>query len=244
MKQHAVSDASGAFRKDFSRSATLSCTIVRYAARRTPIELCDRLEEEWLAVLDELRSSGARLRFALGCCWAASVIDSVGSPTVRQAAGIGIGRGALTRSYGASPSFVRRTDGPSDVPVICEINTTPLIDVLLVLLVTLIISLPLMTHAVKLDLPQSSAFPETNPSPVINLEIDYDGTVAWNGNAVADWKQIESRLRSEAQKIPQPEVRVRADRRVKYDYVARILAAAQRNRIQKIGFVGIAKFED
>jgi biopolymer transport protein ExbD len=127
---------------------------------------------------------------------------------------------------------------------LCEINTTPLIDVMLVLLVTLIISLPIMTHAVRLDLRLAPAPRDPQPPAVIDLDIDFDGTVVWNGTPIASAQQLESYLRAEAQKDPQPEVHLRADRRVKYDFVAKVLASAQRNRIRKIGFADTADFED
>jgi biopolymer transport protein ExbD len=127
----------------------------------------------------------------------------------------------------------------------CDINTTPLIDVMLVLLVTLIVSLPIMTHAVKLDMPQA-----TNPPPeelrpeVIDLELDFDGTVVWNGTMVADLPTLEKYFRTESVKEPQPEIHLRPDRRVKYGYVAGVLAAAQRNRMQRIGFVNTSDFRE
>src|ERR1700754_1516346 len=111
--------------------------------------------------------------------------------------------------------------------VMCDINTTPLIDVMLVLLVTLIVSLPIMTHAVKLDMPQSNNPPPPDQRPeVIDLEIDFDGTVVWNGSVVPI-ESLESYFRNEADKEPQPEIHLRPDRRVKYDYVAKVLATAQ-----------------
>lgn len=130
--------------------------------------------------------------------------------------------------------------------VLIDINTTPLIDVMLVLLVTLIISLPVMTHAVKLDMPNPNAQP---PPPdqqpeVINLEIDGDGTVVWNGNPVTGIPQLEGYFASETTKDPQPEIHLRPDRRARYDVVAKVLAAAQRNHMKKIGFVNVAEFKD
>jgi biopolymer transport protein ExbD len=127
----------------------------------------------------------------------------------------------------------------------CDINTTPLIDVMLVLLVTLIITLPVMTHAVKLDMPQKNdAPPPPNPPEVIDLEIDFDGTVVWNGTAIPDINTLESYFHTEAAKDPQPEIHLRPDRRAKYDVVARVLAAAQRNRMKKIGFVNVSEFAE
>jgi biopolymer transport protein ExbD len=127
----------------------------------------------------------------------------------------------------------------------CDINTTPLIDVMLVLLVTLIITLPVMTHAVKLDMPQKNDAPPPPVQPeVIDLEIDFDGTVVWNGTAIPDINTLESYFHTEAAKDPQPEIHLRPDRRAKYDVVARVLAAAQRNRMKKIGFVNVSEFAE
>jgi biopolymer transport protein ExbD len=125
---------------------------------------------------------------------------------------------------------------------IMDINTTPLIDVMLVLLIMFIITLPVMTHAVKLDMPQSRNAP---PPPVvvepIQLEIDWDGTVIWNGTPV-QLGALEGYFRVEAAKNPQPEVHVRPNRRANYDTVAKVLALAQRNGMQRIGFVGNEQF--
>ena len=135
--------------------------------------------------------------------------------------------------------------GGSAGGVMCDINTTPLIDVMLVLLVTLIVSLPIMTHAVKLDMPQNQPPPPENQRPeVIDLEIDFDGTVVWNGTVVQSLNQLEGYFNEEAKKDVQPEVHLRPDRRAKYDYVAKVLAAAQRNRMKKIGFVNTSEFQD
>jgi len=125
----------------------------------------------------------------------------------------------------------------------CDINTTPLIDVMLVLLVTLIMTLPIMTHAVKLDMPQATPPPDTRPE-VIELEVDFDGTVVWNGTVVPSLNTLENYFSSESTKQPQPEIHLRPDRRVKYDHVAQVLAAAQRNRMKKIGFVNTAEFRE
>ena len=127
----------------------------------------------------------------------------------------------------------------------CDINTTPLIDVMLVLLIVLIFSIPIMTHAVKLDMPQANNPPPQDQRPeVIDLEIDFDGTVVWNGTVVPNIETLESYFRTESRKDPQPEMHLRPDRRAKYDYVARVLAAAQRNRMKKIGFVNTSEFRE
>jgi biopolymer transport protein ExbD len=133
--------------------------------------------------------------------------------------------------------------GTSAGAVMCDINTTPLIDVMLVLLVTLIVSLPIMTHAVKLDMPQTNTPPPPDQRPeVIDLEIDFDGTVVWNGTPIQSLQQLEGYFHTEADKPVQPEIHLRPDRRVKYDFVAKVLAAAQRNRMKKIGFVNVSEF--
>jgi biopolymer transport protein ExbD len=128
----------------------------------------------------------------------------------------------------------------------CDINTTPLIDVMLVLLVTLIITLPVMTHAVKLDMPNpNNPPPPPNQQPeVIDLEIDGDGTVVWNGTPVNGIPQLEGYFGAERDKDPQPEIHLRPDRRARYGIVAQVLAAAQRNHMKKIGFVNVAEFKD
>ncbi len=135
--------------------------------------------------------------------------------------------------------------GASPGAVMCDINTTPLIDVMLVLLVTLIVSLPIMTHAVKLDMPQNSNPPPPDQRPeVIDLEIDFDGTVVWNGTPIQSLDQLEGYFQTEADKPVQAEIHLRPDRRSKYDYVAKVLASAQRNRMKRIGFVNTSEFRD
>src|SRR5262245_13079728 len=119
-----------------------------------------------------------------------------------------------------------------------DINMTPLIDVLLVLLIYLIINLPVATHAVKLDMPTGKGAPPTSEPVVIDLEIDFDGTYYWNGSPVDSFATLEGYFRQESKKDPQPELHIKPNRRVKYNYVALALASAQRNQITRIGFVG------
>jgi biopolymer transport protein ExbD len=131
--------------------------------------------------------------------------------------------------------------GGADEPMM-DINTTPLIDVMLVLLIMFIITLPVMTHAVKLDMPQTKTTPPPeNPMEPIRLDIDFDGTIVWNGTTV-QLGALEGYFRVEAAKNPQPELHVRPDRRANYDTVAKVLALAQRNGMQRIGFVGNEQF--
>ena len=136
--------------------------------------------------------------------------------------------------------------GTASGATFCDINTTPLIDVMLVLLVTLIVTLPVMTHAVKLDMPNVTNPPPPPPTPpeVIDLEIDFDGAVVWNGSQVSGLPQLESFFHASRDKDPQPEIHLRPDRRAKYDIVAKVLAAAQRDHMKKIGFVNVAEFRD
>jgi biopolymer transport protein ExbD len=132
--------------------------------------------------------------------------------------------------------------GGEDAPM-CDVNTTPLIDVMLVLLVMFIITLPIMTHAVKLDMPQDKHQPPPDVLPeVVDLEIDFDGTVVWNGTPVPNIQTLENYFRQESAKDPQPELHLRPDRRARYGVVAQVLAAAQRNRMKKIGFVNTGDF--
>lgn len=128
--------------------------------------------------------------------------------------------------------------------VMVEMNTTPLIDVMLVLLVMLIVTIPIQTHAVKLDLPQANnSTPPSDVKPVvIDLEIDFDGTPIWNGTPVTSRAQLDKYLEDSANQVPQPELHLRPNRLAKYDVVARTLADAQRLGVTKIGFVGTEQY--
>ncbi len=139
--------------------------------------------------------------------------------------------------------FARET--PADATdVVCEINTTPLIDIMLVLLITLIIALPLMTNGVTIELPQGAPPALMPPPEVIDLDIDIDGTVLWNGTALQSLQQLEHYFRAEAAKNPQPQIRLRPSAHVKYDYVAKVLALAQQEHLKKVGFTSTARFQD
>jgi len=131
--------------------------------------------------------------------------------------------------------------GGADEPMM-EMNMTPLIDVLLVLLVMFIITIPVMTHAVKLDMPRPTNAPQQTQPVVINLEIDFDGTILWNGSPIPSVDALDGYFKREAATDPQPELHIRPNKRAEYDVVARVLAAAQRNGLRKIGFVGNEQF--
>ncbi len=122
---------------------------------------------------------------------------------------------------------------------LAEINMTPLIDVMLVLLIIFIINVPQATHAVKIDNPQPP--PPNQPPPpvppeVVNLSIDFDGTLLWNGEAVSR-EQLRQYISSEAPKDPQPEVHIQVDKFAKYEKVAQTLADLQSRGLKKIGFI-------
>ena len=134
------------------------------------------------------------------------------------------------------------TGGGVDEPMM-DINMTPLIDILLVLLIMFIITIPVMTHAVKLDMPRPTDAPPEQIQPVIiNLEILFDGTITWNGTEIPSVEALEGYFRREAAMDPQPELHIRPNKRANYDIVARVLAAAQRNKMTKIGLIGAEEF--
>jgi len=120
------------------------------------------------------------------------------------------------------------------------INVVPLVDIMLVLLIIFIITLPVMTHAVKIDLPRASNDPPPeNPAQPISIDVAYNGYVTWNGSAITP-ADMRARIKEEAAKEPQPEVHLSIDRRAKYDYAAGVLFAVQRGGLKKIGFVADA----
>ena len=117
-----------------------------------------------------------------------------------------------------------------------EINTTPMVDVMLVLLVIFIITAPLLTHAVKIDLPQAASQPEQEKPDTVTLSINAEGKLFWNDAPFED-AELASRLAAEARKKPQPELHLRAERATPYQKLAEIMSAAQSAGIMKIGFV-------
>jgi biopolymer transport protein ExbD len=117
-----------------------------------------------------------------------------------------------------------------------EINTTPLVDVMLVLLIIFIITVPVMNHNVKVDLPRASSQPDETKPENINLSIDAEGKLYWNAEMI-DASQLQSRMSNEANKQPQPELHLRAERTTQYERVAQVMAAAQSSGLAKIGFV-------
>ena len=126
--------------------------------------------------------------------------------------------------------------------VMVDINTTPLIDVMLVLLIMLIITIPIQTHAVKLNMPVGQPPPPTVPPEVITIELDFDGTVLWNGQVLPDRPALETRLQAAAAEPVQPEIHLRPNKLVKYGSVAMVMASAQRLGLTKIGLIGNEQF--
>ena len=130
--------------------------------------------------------------------------------------------------------------GEPDVMV--DINTTPLIDVMLVLLIMLIITIPIQLHAVNLNLPAGNPPPPPTPPEVVQLDIDFDGTVVWNGEALPSRAALETKMQSAIAQPVQPEVHIRPNKLVAYRSVAAVMASAQRLGLTKIGIVGNEQF--
>lgn len=126
-------------------------------------------------------------------------------------------------------------DGDDD-EVMSEINMTPLVDVMLVLLIIFIITIPVINHAVKIDLPRATNQPNDTKPQNINVSVDAQGKVFWNQEEVSQ-EQLEERIANAAQLQPQPELHLRADRDVRYERVAEVMAAAQHGGLGKIGFI-------
>lgn len=128
-----------------------------------------------------------------------------------------------------------------DGETMVEMNVTPLIDVMLVLLILFIITLPIQTHAVKLDMPQPNAKPPLFKPVVVDLGVDFDGTITWNQQAV-DMGTLKAYFVQSAQQDPQPEIHLNPNRLAKYSVVAKVLANAQRLGVTKIGFTGLDQY--
>lgn len=125
--------------------------------------------------------------------------------------------------------------GESADPMV-DPNVIPLVDIMLVLLIIFIITIPVMTHAVKIDLPRDNPNPPAEPPPVVKLYIEFDGSLLWNGSPI-DYATLRDYVAVENAKDPQPEVHVDAHRRAQYLYVADVLFTLQRGGLQKVGFV-------
>jgi len=139
---------------------------------------------------------------------------------------------------------VGSSSGGEEPEVMLDVNTTPLIDVMLVLLVMLIITIPIQLHSVNLDMPPPN--PNTPPKPptVVELFIDFDGVVSWNGVAVASMAELDARLTEQSQMAvaDQAEIHIKPNKLVEYGVVAAVMASVQRHGLTKMGMVGNEQF--
>ena len=133
-------------------------------------------------------------------------------------------------------AFGNEPIGDDDSPPMAEINMTPLVDVMLVLLIVFMITIPVMQHAVKVDLPQASSQRNDVKPESINLSIAANGQVFWN-NSPIDLNTLSIYAQTAAKKSPQPEVQLKADKNVRYESVAQVLSTTKRSGLTKIGFV-------
>ncbi|GAB3628064.1 biopolymer transporter ExbD [Pandoraea terrae] len=127
-------------------------------------------------------------------------------------------------------------DDNTDDGMMSEINMTPLVDVMLVLLIIFIVTLPVLNHAVKLDLPQASSRPEETKPTKIDVSIQADGKIFWDKQPIDD-ATLHDRITAAAHAEPQPELHLFADKNVRYESVAKVLADAQSAGLTKLGFV-------
>ena len=134
-------------------------------------------------------------------------------------------------------------NGNSGEPeVLLDINTTPLIDVMLVLLIMLIITIPAQLHSVNLDMPVATQRPPKLDPVVIQIEIEADASLRWNGQALPDRQALQARLAQAAALQPQPELHIRSHAKAKYEAAAFVLASAQRAGLTQLGLVGSERF--
>jgi biopolymer transport protein ExbD len=134
------------------------------------------------------------------------------------------------------------SDSADDLEVMVEMNITPLIDVMLVLLVMLIITIPVQLHAVNVEMPVGPPPAEIIEPVVVKIEITRTDRLLWNGEPLTDQHALETRLESAARQGEPPEVHIQPDRAARYDTVAAVLTASQRFGLQKVGVVGLEQF--
>jgi len=137
---------------------------------------------------------------------------------------------------------VGSSNSSGELDVILDVNTTPLIDVMLVLLVMLIITIPIQLHSVNLNMPTGNPPPPLVKPDVVKLDIDPTGKVYWNAELMENRDMLEERLRYAASVAVQPELHLRPDKNAKYEVVAMVMASAQRLGLTKIGIVGSEQF--
>jgi len=134
------------------------------------------------------------------------------------------------------------TSGGDEPEVIMDINTTPLIDVMLVLLIMLIITIPAQLHTVNMDMPVSKPPIKKVDPVVIKIDVDANSIINWNGKPIASRLELEAKLKEANAQQPQPELHIRSDAKAKYEAVAEVLASAQRIGLTKLGIVGTEQF--
>ncbi|EHH67090.1 ExbD/TolR family protein [Gluconobacter morbifer] len=125
---------------------------------------------------------------------------------------------------------------------IVDINTTPLIDVMLVLLIMLIITIPLQTHSVAIDLPQGNPPPSTEQPKLVTVSIGYDNSITWNNEPINSEAALQAHFEAAAAQPDQPEMHIHPDRLADYKTVAHVMADAQRLGVTKLGIVGLDQF--
>ena len=118
-----------------------------------------------------------------------------------------------------------------------EINTTPLVDVMLVLLILFLITIPVITQSVKVDLPKAANIPTQTKPENINIAVDAEGNVFWNTALVPNQEALLERIKQVAVMDPQPEIHLRGDRATAYEHIGRVMVACQRGGIMKVGFI-------
>lgn len=128
-------------------------------------------------------------------------------------------------------------DGNGDEELNSTINTTPLVDVMLVMLIIFLITIPVITQTVPIKLPKDENIPTVTKPENVNLAIDKDGNIFWNLTPIPNYQVLLDRLKVEAVKVPQPEVHIRGDQRTRYEYIGRAVFTAQRAGIMKVGFI-------
>ena len=133
-------------------------------------------------------------------------------------------------------------EGDQEDQVVSTINTTPLVDVMLVLLVMLIITIPIQLHSVNLNMPTGNPPPPLVLPEIVKIDIDSTGMIYWNGEVVPDRAALEEKLTAAAAKTVQPELHLRPDKASKYEVVAGVMASSQRLALTKIGIVGSEQF--
>jgi biopolymer transport protein ExbD len=126
--------------------------------------------------------------------------------------------------------------------LLVEMNTTPLIDVMLVLLIMFIITIPVQTHAVKMNMPVNAPSTPPKPPEIVRVDIDAQGQIGWNGELVNGRADLQARLLRASQQPEQPELHLRPNKAVAYKQVAMVMAEAQRLGLSKIGIIGNEQF--